>query len=116
MSCEHCGIKLRRKESIITHINIAQPLKEHHFCSELCKNKWCYRVQRKTHVYVVMWALGRFKDRYFFIKKKKKTNSPSLVGTDGSKSYFFSQLNQIEVLELKELNGRWVLAIIHEPK
>lgn len=111
MSCEHCGIKLGRKGSAITHTNIAQPLKEHHFCSETCKDKWCFRIQKKTYVYVVMWALGQFKDRYFFIKKKKKTNSPSLIGADGSKSYFFSQLSQVEPLELKELNGRRVLTI-----
>lgn len=115
MRCEYCGLKLGTKSSDITHINITQAQKEHYFCSELCKNKWCFRIQKSSYVVLILWSIGKFRDRYFFVKKKRKTNSLSSIGMEGSKSYFTSPLRHIELLIYKKIAGRDVLIADNKP-
>jgi hypothetical protein len=60
---------------------------------------------------IVIWSLGFYVGRYFFVKKLMKIRSPSLLGSETHKSYFKSNFQEIESLELVDLNGRKVLKV-----
>jgi len=112
MICEYCGDSLRNPEKkILEHVNISQPRQTHHFCSQSCKDKWCLQLQKKKSRLLVMWSVGSYIGRYFFVKKLIKVRSPSLLGSETNKSYFISNFQEIETLELVELNGKRVLKV-----
>ncbi|NVM16973.1 MAG: hypothetical protein HWN80_04605 [Candidatus Lokiarchaeota archaeon] len=112
MICEYCGDSLRCPgKNIIEHINISQPRQIHLFCSHVCKDKWCIQLQRNKSRLLVMWSVGSYIGRYFFVKKLMNVHSPSLLGSETNKSYFKSNFREIEVLELVELNGKKVLKV-----
>jgi len=109
--CEHCKNKLETKSHKKIHINIAQPLKTHFFCSDSCRDKWCHQIQKRRTVLVYLWAIGRFNNNFYFLKKKLKTRNIEYIGANGVNSYFTSHLTQIEPLELKKVNGCWHLQV-----
>jgi len=113
MICEYCGESFKDSEKIIEHVNIAQKTKRHRFCSPRCKDKWSLQVQNRKSRMLVIWAIGFAQpiDKYFFIKKLMKVHSPSLLGSETKKSYFKSNFNQIETLELVNSNGKKVLKV-----
>jgi len=92
-------------------VNIAQKTKRHRFCSLRCKDKWCSQVQNRKSRDLIIWAIGSYIDKYYFIKKLMKVHSPSLLGSETKKSYFKSNFNEIEKLELVISNGNKVLKV-----
>ena len=113
MICEYCGDSLRNPEKkILEHVNISQPRQTHHFCSQSCKDKWCLQLQKKKSRLLVMWSVGSYIGRYFFVKKLIKVRSPSLLGSETNKSYFKSDFYEIEALKLVEFKGKGVLKVI----
>lgn len=112
MICEYCGETFKGSEKKkIVHVNIAQITKRHRFCSLKCKDKWSLQVQNRKSRMLVIWAIGSYIDKYFFIKKLMKVCSPSLLGSETKKSYFKSNFNEIEKLELINSNGKKVLKV-----
>ncbi len=112
MICKYCGESFKGSEKKkVEHVNIAQKAKIHRFCSPRCKDKWCLQVQNRTSRMLVIWAIGSYIDKYFFIKKLMKVHSPSLLGSETKKSYFKSNFIKIETLELVTFNGKKVLKV-----
>lgn len=112
MICEFCGVSLKSPgKKIVEHINISQPQQSHQFCSQTCKDKWCLQLQKKKSRLIVIWSVGSYVGRYFFVKKLMKIRSPSLLGSETRKSYFKSNFHEVESLELVDLNGRKVLKV-----
>ena len=112
MICEYCGIALKSLgKKIVEHINISQPQKTHYFCSQVCKDKWCLQLQKNKTRLLVTWCVGSYIDRYFFVKKLMRVHSPSLLGSESNKSYFKSNFQEVETLELVEFNGKRVLKV-----
>ena len=112
MICEYCGESVKDSEKKpIVHMNIAQNTKMHRFCSPRCKNRWCLQVQNMNSRMLVIWAIGSYIDKYFFVKELLKVRSPSMLGSETKKSYFKSNFNQIETLELVNSNGKKVLKV-----
>jgi ribosomal protein L24E len=112
MTCEYCGESFKGSgKKKVEHVNIAQKTKTHRFCSPKCKDKWSLQVQNKKSRMLVIWAIGSYIDQYFFIKKLMKVHSPSLLGSETKKSYFKSNFNDIETLELVSSNGKKVLKV-----
>jgi hypothetical protein len=110
--CEYCGESFKSSEKeIIEHVNIAQSSRRHQFCSPRCKNMWSFQVQNKKSRMLVIWAIGSYVDKYFFLKKLMKVRSPSLLGSETKKSYFKSNFDAIETLELVNSNGKKVLKV-----
>ena len=114
MICEFCGKYFSKISSPIEHVNIAQPLKTHYFCSHICKDKWCFNVKNRKSRILIIWMIGEYQDKSYFIKKLVKVSSPSLLGSEGKNSYFTSNLNKIERLELINSLGRTVLSVKRE--
>jgi hypothetical protein len=112
MICEYCGESFKdSKKKIVEHVNITQKTKRHRFCSPSCKDKWSLQVQNRKSRVLVIWAIGSYIDQYFFIKKLMKVCSPSLLGSETKNTYFKSNFNQIETLELVNSNGNKVLKV-----
>lgn len=114
MICEYCGesFKIQGSEKkIVEHVNIAQKTRRHSFCSLRCKDKWSLQVQNRKSRMIVNWAIGSYIDKYFFLKKLMKVRSPSLLGSETKKSYFKSNFDEIETLELINSNGKKVLKV-----
>ncbi|MFX0049574.1 MAG: hypothetical protein ACFE8G_15680 [Candidatus Hermodarchaeota archaeon] len=112
MICEFCGVLLRISEKrVVKHVNISQPQQTHQFCSHRCKDKWCLQLQKKKSRLIVIWSVGSYVGRYFFVKKLMKVKSLSLLGSETNKSYFKANFHKIESLELVNLNGRKVLKV-----
>jgi recombinational DNA repair protein RecR len=111
--CEYCGESFNARALIkkIEHVNIAQSTRRHRFCSTKCKDKWCLQVQSRKSRILVIWAIGSYIDKYFFLKKHIKVRSPSLLGSETKKSFFKSNFDEIEALELVNLNGKKVLKV-----
>ncbi|MFX0076095.1 MAG: hypothetical protein ACFE96_11670 [Candidatus Hermodarchaeota archaeon] len=98
-------------KKIVEHINISQHQQIHQFCSQSCRDKWCAQLQRKKTRIIVVWSIGSYVGRFFFVKKLMKIRSPSLLGSEPHKSFFKSNFGEIESLELVDLNGRKVLKV-----
>ena len=112
MICEYCGDSIRSpRKKVVEHVNISQPRQTHHFCSQACKEKWCLQLQKNKSRLLVMWCIGSYVGRYFFVKKLMRVRSPSLLGSETNKSYFKSSFHEVEALEIVELNGRKVLKV-----
>ena len=114
MICEYCGesFKIQGSEKkIVEHVNIAQKIRRHRFCSPRCKDKWCLQVQNRKSRMLVIWAIGSYIDKYFFLKKLMKVRSPSLLGSETKKTYFKSNFDEIETLELVNTNGKKILKV-----
>jgi len=112
MICEYCGDSLKSTgKKAIEHVNVSQSQQTHYFCSLACKDKWCLQLQKNKSRLLVMWCIGSYVGRYFFIKKLMRVRSPSLLGSETNKSYFKSNFQEIEALELVELNGRKILKV-----
>ena len=110
--CEYCGESFKSSENKkVEHVNIAQKTRTHRFCSPGCKEKWSLQVQNRRSRMLVIWAIGSYIDKYFFLKKLMKVRSPSLLGSETKKSYFKSNFEEIETLELVETNGKKVLKV-----
>jgi hypothetical protein len=58
-----------------------------------------------------MWSVGYYVGRYFFVKNLLKVHRPSLLGSETNKSYFKTNFQNVEVLELIELKGKKVLKV-----
>ena len=112
MICEYCGESFKGSDrKKVEHVNIAQKTKKHQFCSTVCKDKWCLQVQSRKSRMLVIWAIGSYIDKYFFLKKLMKVRSPSLLGSETKKSFFKSNFDEIETLELVNLDGKKVLKV-----
>ena len=112
MICEYCGDSLRSLgKKVVEHVNLSQPRQTHHFCSQGCRDKWCLQLQKNKSRLLVMWCIGSYVGRYFFVKKLMRVRSPSLLGSESNKSYFKSSFHEIEALEMVELNGRKILKV-----
>ncbi len=114
MICEYCGesFKIQGSEKKkVEHVNIAQKTRTHCFCSSRCKDKWCFQVQNRKSRMLVIWAIGSYIDKYFFLKKLMKVRSPSILGSETKKTYFKSNFDEIETLELIKSNGKKVLKV-----
>lgn len=112
MICEYCGESLRGSEKKkVEHVNIAQNTKIHRFCSPRCKDKWCLQIQNRKSRLLVIWAIGSYIDKYFFVKELMKVRSPSKLGLEAKKSYFKHNFQEIERLELVKSNGKKVLKV-----
>jgi len=112
MICEYCGESFKGSDrKKVEHVNIAQKTRKHLFCSPGCKDKWSLQVQNRRSRMLVIWAIGSYIDKYFFLKKLMKVRSPSLLGSETKKSYFKSNFEEIETLELVESNGKKVLKV-----
>jgi len=110
--CEYCGESFKSSETKkVEHVNIAQNTKKHQFCSTVCKDKWSLQVQTRKSRMLVIWAIGSYIDKYFFLKKLMKVRSPSLLGSETKKTYFKSNFEEIETLELVNSNGKKVLKV-----
>ena len=110
--CKYCGESFKDSENRkVEHVNIAQKTKRHQFCSSKCKDKWSLQVQNRKSRIIVIWAIGSYIDKYFFIKKLMKVYSPSLLGSEAKNTYFKSNFNDIETLELVNSNGKKVLKV-----
>ena len=113
MICEYCGNTLHGlKKKIVRHVNISQSAREHFFCSQSCKDRWCFRLQQTTQRILVVWSIGSYLDRFFFVKKLVKVRTASQLGSEGKKSYFTAHITEIDRLELVEANGRKVLKVM----
>ena len=112
MICEYCGGSIRNPgKKAVEHVNVSQPRQTHYFCSQGCRSKWCLQLQKNKSRLLVMWCIGSYVGRYFFVKKLMKVRSPSLLGSESNKSYFKSNFQEIEALKLVELNGKKVLKV-----
>jgi len=112
MICEYCGESFKgSKKKKVEHVNIAQRTRRHQFCSPKCKDKWCLQVQNRKSRTLVIWAIGSYIDKYFFLKKHMKVRSPSLLGSETKKSYFKSNFDEIETLELVKSKGKKILIV-----
>ncbi len=112
MICEYCGGILNGlKKKIVRHVNISQSAREHFFCSQSCKDKWCFRVQQTTQRTLVVWSIGSYLSRYFFVKKMVKVRNASQVGSEGKKSFFTANIALIDCLELEESGGKKMLKV-----
>ncbi|NHJ19676.1 MAG: hypothetical protein EAX91_01945 [Candidatus Lokiarchaeota archaeon] len=112
MTCEFCGISLKgSRKKTVEHINISQPHQTHHFCSLSCKDRWCLQLQRYKARLIVIWSIGSYAGRYFFVKKLMKVRSPSLLSLATNRSYFKPKLQEIELLQLVNLHDRKVLKV-----
>ena len=112
MICEYCGASLKRLgKNVIEHVNVSQPQQRHQFCSLICKESWCLQVQNKKCRLFVMWCIGSYVGRYFFLKRLIRVRSPSLLGSMANKSYFKSNLHEIKSLKLVDLNGKKILKV-----
>ena len=112
MICEYCGNSFKKgNKGSVEHVNVSQLTRKHFFCSQACKDGWCFRLQKRTSRVIVAWALGSYFDRYFFVKKLIKVSNPSLLGSEGNKSRFSSNLCEVEPLILVEFNGRKSLKV-----
>jgi len=111
--CEYCGelFNSNALKKKVEHVNIAQKTRRHRFCSLSCKDKWCLQVQSKKSRILVIWAIGSYIDKYFFLKKLMKVRSPSLLGSETKKTYFKSNFDEIETLELVNANGKKILKV-----
>lgn len=113
MTCEYCRIAFHKlKKKPIKHVNVSQSTREHYFCCLSCKDKWCFRVQQATQRILVVWSIGAYLDRFFFVKKMVKVRNPSQVGSEGEKSFFTTPIAKVDRLELVESNGRKVLKVM----
>jgi len=92
-------------------VNIAQKTRTHWFCSPGCKDKWSLQIQNRRSRMLVIWAIGSYIDKYFFLKKLMKVRSPSLLGAETKKTYFKSNFDEIETLELVNSNGKKILKV-----
>ncbi len=112
MLCEYCGITLQgTKKKIVRHVNVSQSAREHYFCSQSCKDKWCFRLQQATQRIFVVWSLGSYLDRFFFVKKLVKVRNASQLGSEGKKSFFTAPIAKVDRLELVESGGRKMLKV-----
>lgn len=112
MICEYCLKALHGlKKKIIKHVNVSQDSREHYFCSHSCKDRWCFRLQRATERILVVWSIGSYLDRFFFVKKLVKVRNASQIGSEGKKSFFTAHIVNIDSLELVESNGRKMLKV-----
>jgi len=112
MLCEYCGNALHGpKTRLIKHVNVSQSAREHYFCSQSCKDKWCFRLQRATQRILIVWSIGSYLDRFFFVKKLVKVRNASQVGSEGKKSFFTAHLAEIDRLELVESHGKKLLTV-----
>ena len=112
MICEYCGDSLRKPaKKVVEHVNIFQSQQTHHFCSQVCRDKWCLQLQKNKSRLLVMWCISSYIGRYFFVKKLMRVRSPSLIGSGSNKSYFKSNFQEIEALKLVELNGKKILKV-----
>ena len=111
--CEYCGESLNSKvlKKKVEHVNIAQKTKKHRFCSLTCKDKWTLQVQNRKSRMLVIWAIGSYIDKYFFLNKLMKVRSPSLLGSEAKKTFFKSNFDEIETLELVKSNGKKILKV-----
>ena len=110
--CEYCGVPFRGSENkMVEHVNIAQKTCKHRFCSLKCKEKWSLQVQSRKSRMLVIWAIGSYIDKYFFVKELMKVRSPSLLGSETKKTFFKSNFNEIKILELVNSNGKKVLKV-----
>ena len=112
MLCEYCGISLHRlKKKVVRHVNISQSAREHCFCSLSCKDKWSFRLQRATQRILVVWSIGSYSNRFFFVKKLVRVRNDSKLGSEGKKSFFTTNIALIDSLELVELKGKKMLKV-----
>lgn len=112
MICEFCGVTLHAlKKRLVRHVNISQSSREHYFCSQSCKDEWCYRVQRINQRTLVVWSVGSYLSRFFFVKKLVTVSNASQVGSEGKKSFFTANIALIELLELVESEGKKTLKV-----
>ena len=112
MICEYCGVTLQGlKKKHVRHVNISQSAREHYFCSQTCKDKWSYRVQQRTQRILVVWSIGSYLNRFFFVKKLVKVRNASQVGSEGKKSFFTFNIALVDCLELVEFEGKKTLKV-----
>ena len=45
--CDNCGRGLNKHTKTRVHINRAQDPSHHFFCSDECKNNWCYAIAKQ---------------------------------------------------------------------
>lgn len=107
--CSYCGKIL--SASFIEHKNIEQIVTTHKFCSEGCKEHWCFTLQKHKTRVLVFWAIAEYNSKMFFYKRLVKVSSPSFVGKEGNKTYFTKDLTKVESLELKQINGKPILIV-----
>jgi len=112
MNCEYCLNVLRElKKKPIVHVNVSQSARKHYFCSQSCKDKWCFRLQQATQRILVVWSIGAYSNRYFFVKKLVKVRNASQVGSEVEKSFFSTPIAKIDRLELVESGGKKMLKV-----
>jgi len=112
MICEYCAKGLSGlKKKLVTHVNVSQPAQVHNFCSQSCKDKWCFQLQRTTQRILVVWSIGSYLDRFFFVKKLVKVRNASQMGSEGKKSFFTDRITKIDRLDLVDYEGRKVLKV-----
>jgi hypothetical protein len=93
MICEYCGkLFSKLKKGRIEHINITQETQKHLFCSIKCKEEWCLHIKKHPIGVMVMWSIGHFNNRFFFVKNFKRVRYPSFIGTEIRYSRFAPSL------------------------
>ncbi len=55
---------------------------------------------------LVLWSLGSYLTRFFFVKKLVTVRNTSQVGSEGKKSFFTANIALIDRLELVESEGK----------
>jgi hypothetical protein len=101
MRCDFCGKNLsKERQKLYQHVNINQSIQIHAFCSKECRENWCYQLQTKKCRIIVIWALGSFLNRYYFIQKYVKAKNLIHFGIENGVSYFSPELDNIKQLNL----------------
>ena len=96
MHCENCQKKIRKFKRLLNkHVNVCQANAMKYFCSKKCKKKWILKFLEDQSKKVVIWTIGEYYDKCFFVRK---IISVRLAGS--IRSCFANDLHKIERLEL----------------
>ena len=93
MKCEYCDKNVRGKGVLL--INILQKPSARVFCSKKCKSSWSIDTQKGNNRKAVVWAIGTYYNKSFFIQKVINISASRRVY-----SRFTENLNKLEKLEL----------------
>ena len=93
MKCEYCDKNVKGRGVLL--INLLQKPSVRVFCSKKCKIDWSFTSQKGIKKKAVVWAIGAYYNKSFFIQKVINISASRRIY-----SRFTKNLNKIEKLEL----------------
>jgi hypothetical protein len=104
MKCEYCDKNIRGKGVLL--INIFQKPSARLFCTMKCKKDWSIDTQKGKTRKAVIWAIGNYYNKCFFLKK--------VINISASRrefSRFTHDLDKMERLELISQGNMKILKV-----